>query len=599
MKSERRPIRLRDYLAFPLRYDGGRALGIVFLRVISAFLPTAKMLILARFVDEALQELREGAISGRLLGFAGMLVGVLLLGKAAELLMTYLGIHFSTMVSAAHERRLTEKKSRVCFSVLEDAESYELMCRVMDDQSDRMASAFENLMALAECLLQILFIGLAVTTMNLWCGLFLLIVFLAILPIAKKCGGESYTAYEEATKYYKLSRYLRKVLSERDYAGERTQYAYTPHVQKAWDTAQERARLRMKQAHKKNIGRSKLLTAAIAALSVLLYSGMLLPLSRGNLTAGDYISVVTITAQIISMLTWAFALLAEKFEENQRYAEDLARFQELPEEQAEAAEAEQRSRTVLPAGAEIEFRDVSFCYPGCERPVLNHVSFRLENGSSYALVGKNGAGKTTIIKLLTGLYTSYTGEILVDGMELRSIDSQTRRGLFSIIYQDFARYQLTVRENLTLGCTVPPEESEIWQLADSLGLREKLDRLPNGLDTNLGRLDEIGVDFSGGEWQKIAIARAVLKHAPILIMDEPTASLDPLHERSIFRLFGEHSRQANISILITHRLGGVRQVDRILVLEDGAVAEQGTHAELMEKQGIYAAMYADQERWYT
>ena len=187
---------------------------------------------------------------------------------------------------------------------------------------------------------------------------------------------------------------------------------------------------------------------------------------------------------------------------------------------------------------------------------------------------------------------------MINGAELRKIDRRTRQSLFSIIYQDFARYELSVRENLTIGCAVPPEETELHSLVDSLGLREKIDRMPQGLNTNLGRLEEIGIDFSGGEWQRIAIARALLKHAPILIMDEPTASLDPLHERSIFQLFAEHSRQASISILITHRLGGIKNVDRIIVLENGTVCEQGTHEALIGRQGVYAKLYAEQEKWY-
>lgn len=598
MKTESKRLRIKEYLVFPLRHDGGSTVGMIVLRVISAFLPTAKMLLLARFVDEALRELGDGGISSAsLLLIAGLLVGVLLLGKAVELLMGFLAVRFSTLVSAAHEQRLTEKKSRVRFSVLEDPESYELMCRVMDDQADRMASAFDNLMALAEGLLRMLFIAAAVVSMNPWCGLFLLLAFLAILPVARKCGSESYSAYEDATKYYKISRYLRRVLSDREHVGERTQFAYTSRIQAAWDAAQEEARLRVKAATKKNMVRSKLLTSAIALVAVLLYAGMLLPLSRGSMTPGDYVSVVTTTAQIISMLTWSFAALLEKFEENQLYAQDLEEFLALPEDRERQPAPERRfsPKTV----GRIEFRNVSFRYPGCPEQVLRNLSFVMEQGHSYALVGRNGAGKTTVIKLLTGLYGSYEGEILIDGTELREIDDENRRRLFSVIYQDFARYQLSVRENLTLGCVRQPEEAEIWALVDSLDLREKLDRLPEGLETNLGCLEEIGIDFSGGEWQKIAIARAVLKHAPILIMDEPTASLDPLHEQSIFQLFGKHSRQASVSILITHRLGGIRQVDRILVLEDGAVAEQGAHAELMEKQGIYAAMYADQERWYT
>ena len=587
---------IRESLRFPMQHDSASTVSLIALRVLSAFFPTAKMLLLARFVDEAIQELQEGALTVALLPVAGLLVGVMLLEKAVELLTAYLNVRFSTLVTAAHEQRLAEKKSRVRFSVLEDAEAYELMCRVMDEQGGRMVSAFENLMALTESFLRILFIALAVAAMNLWCGVFLLLAFLAILPVAKKNGSESWSAYEDATKYYKISRYLRKVLSARDYVGERTQYAYTPRVQRAWDDAQEQARLRTKQAVGKNTVRSKCLTSVIAVLAVLLYGGMLFPLSRGGLSAGAYVSVVTTTAQIISMLTWSFSGLAEKFEEHQLYASDMESFFNLPEDDTEA---ETESGAAAPGEvSRIEFRNVSFRYPGCEQPVLDQVSFCLEGGSSYALVGRNGAGKTTIIKLLTGLYADYEGEILIDGTELRKMDGNARRAMFSIIYQDFARYELSVRENLTLGCTVPPEEAELQGLIDSLGLREKLDRMPMGLDTNLGRLEEIGIDFSGGEWQKIAIARAVLKHAPVLIMDEPTASLDPLHERSIFRLFAEHSRQASISILITHRLGGIKSVDRIIVLENGTVCEQGSHEALIGRQGVYAGLYAEQERWY-
>lgn len=594
VKRNRLISNIREYIFFPLRTDRGSALCLILLRIFSALLPTAKMLLLALFVDEALLELQSSAFSGRLLTVAGLLVGVMLLEKVAELLAAYLNVRFSTLVTAAHEERLVEKKSRLCFSVLEDADAYELMCRVIDEQSGRMVEAFENLMVLTESILRILFVAIAVAALNPWCGLFVLLAFLMILPVAKKNGSESWAAYEDASKYYKISRYLRTVLSSRDYVGERTQYAYTPTVQKAWDNAQEQARLREKQAVKKDTVRSKLLNSAIATLAVLLYSLMLIPLSRRSITAGAYVSVVTTSAQFISMLTWSYAVLAEKFEEHQQYAKDLEAFLALPEDEPEPKECADASVSV----SHIEFRNVSFCYPGCEQPILDRVSFCLEGGNCYALVGRNGAGKTTVIKLLTGLYTSYDGEILINGTELRKIDYHTRQSLFSIIYQDFAHYELSIRENLTIGCTTPPKEAELHGLIDSLGLQEKIDRMPQGLDTNLGRLEEIGIDFSGGEWQKIAIARAILKHAPILIMDEPTASLDPLHERSIFQLFAEHSRQASISILITHRLGGIKSVDRIIVLENGAVCEQGSHETLIGKQGIYANLYAEQEKWY-
>lgn len=585
---------IREYVVFSLKNDRTSTVCLILIRVVSAFLPAAKMLFLAEFVDEAILGLQSSAFSGKLLAMAGLLVGVMLLEKAVELLAAYLNVRFSAMITAAHENRLVEKKSRLCFSVLEDSDACELMCRVMDEQGRRMVEAFENLMALTESLLRILFVALAIAAMNIWSGLFMLAAFLMILPVAKRNGSENWSAYEDASRYYKISRYLRKVLSDRGYVSERTQYAYTPKVQEAWENAQEQARLREKQAVRNDNIRSKLLNAAIATLAVLLYCLLLIPLSRGSITAGAYVSVVTTSAQFISLLTRSYAVLAEKFEENQRYMMELQAFLSLPEDEPETKEQ-------AAAGADIsriEFRNVSFCYPGCEKPVLDRISFCLESGNSYALVGRNGAGKTTIIKLLTGLYNSYDGEILINGTDLRRIDRTARNSLFSVIYQDFARYELSVRDNLTLGCAVPPEEAKLHGLIDSLGLREKIARMPQGLDTYLGRLDEIGMDFSGGEWQKIAIARAILKGAPILIMDEPTASLDPLQECSIFRLFAEQSKEAGISILITHRMGGIKNVGRIIVLDNGTVCEQGSHEALIKNRGVYAGLYAEQEKWY-
>lgn len=501
-----------NYIKFPLRAARWETVAAFVLRVASALLPTVRLLLMAQFVDEAVVELGRGAIEHKLLGIVAAFVSTLLLERVLGILASFVSARFAVLVNAAHELRLVEKKSRVTYATLEDADSYELMCRVIDNQSDRMTRSFNNLMRLAESLLQMLGIAAAVCVKSVWAAVFLLAVYAAVLRIARKCGSESYAAYEDATAYYKVSRYLRGILSGRDYVGERTLFGYTDAVGRLWGEAQENGCARMKRANKKAITNMRLLSSGTVVLATLLYAAMLLPVRAGTMSAGLYISVLSSLMQVLSMLTWNYAAYMEDYESDRLYAEDLKRFLSLPEE------AKSGKHFEMPSVRSIIFDDVTFRYPGCEQPTLRHLSFTLEGGRRYGFVGKNGAGKTTVIKLLTGLYSDYEGEIRINGVELREMDDQTRTGLFSTIYQDFARYEVSAWENLTLGCQSKPEQSAVTAILDALGLSERLKELPNGLDTDLGRLNDVGVDFSGGEWQRIAIARSLLRHAPVQIM---------------------------------------------------------------------------------
>jgi ATP-binding cassette, subfamily B, bacterial len=245
-----------------------------------------------------------------------------------------------------------------------------------------------------------------------------------------------------------------------------------------------------------------------------------------------------------------------------------------------------------------EFRNVSFAYPGHTRFVLSDVSFQLKRGERLALVGENGQGKTTIVKLLTRLYDPTAGQILLDGVDLREYDLEDLWRETGVIFQDFMRYDMTAAENIAIGKIEERENTFRVRSAAQKSLAEQVIRkLPKSYDQILGRRFEGGVDLSGGEWQKMALARAYLRDAQLLILDEPTAALDAKSEHEVFQRFAELT-QGKMALLISHRFSTVKMADRILVLEQGQIAEQGDHEELLLRGGRYAEMFELQAASY-
>jgi ATP-binding cassette subfamily B protein len=243
------------------------------------------------------------------------------------------------------------------------------------------------------------------------------------------------------------------------------------------------------------------------------------------------------------------------------------------------------------------FEHVSFCYPGSERRVLDRLDLQIEPGERIALIGENGQGKTTIVKLLTRLYDPTAGRILLDGVDLRDYDIDDLHRQVGVIFQDFVRYEMTVKQNIATGRLDAAQDDAIRHAARKSLANEVVDRLPGGYEQLLGRRFEGGVDLSGGEWQKIALARAYLRDAQILILDEPTASLDARSEFEVFERFAELT-DGRMALLISHRFSTVRMADRIVVLENGRIAEEGNHQQLIALGGRYSGMFELQAASY-
>ena len=247
----------------------------------------------------------------------------------------------------------------------------------------------------------------------------------------------------------------------------------------------------------------------------------------------------------------------------------------------------------------IDLTDVSFEYPGTERPVLRNLNLRLRAGERVAIVGENGAGKTTLVKLLTRLYDPTAGSIELDGVDYRDYDIGQLRKLFGVAFQDHVEFHLTARENVGFGDMERLEDTgAIMDAVRAAAAEEMVERLPSGLDTMLGRTLADGTDLSGGQWQKLALARAFFRDGAVLILDEPTAALDARAEHALFEQILASSRDRT-TIIISHRFSTVRSADRILVLHAGEIVEDGDHERLMKQNGHYAEMFRLQASRYT
>ncbi|HEY7210932.1 MAG TPA: ABC transporter ATP-binding protein [Bryobacteraceae bacterium] len=316
--------------------------------------------------------------------------------------------------------------------------------------------------------------------------------------------------------------------------------------------------------------------------------------AMGRTTFGDFQLLTTAVMNTSNNISQIFSLLSG-IADQALFLTDLLAFFEMKPTVVSKPNALPAPR---PMREGFEFRNVVFKYPGTERLILDNLNFRLEPGERIALIGQNGQGKTTIVKLMTRLYDPTAGQVLLDGVDLREYSIEDLCQEIGVIFQDFMRYEMTARENIAVGRIEYLQDDARIQAAAEKSLADGvIQKLQYGYEQMLGRRFEGGVDLSGGEWQKLALARAYLREAQVLVLDEPTAALDAKAEYEVFERFNELT-EGKMALFISHRFSTVRMAERIIVLENGRIAEEGSHDRLMDRGGIYAEMFELQASSY-
>lgn len=581
-------------LAMVWRTSPPLAAGTVSLRLLASFVPLATLYITKLIMDLVVAAIATGAKpTGELWLLVGAELVLAILGDALlrgiNLCDSLLGDQFTNHVSV----RMMEHANRLDLVAFEDPVFYDKMERARRQTTGRLGM-LASLAGL--CQQSITLISLSVGI--IWFSP--LLFGLLIVSVVPAFFGETRFAMLAYSLLYRWTPerreldYLRMLGASNASAKEVKIFGLGPHLI-------DRARKLFERFYQENreLATRRALTGT--ALSVLptagyysAYAFILYRTISGLLTVGDLSFLTAAFARSRSLTEQIFATFSG-IAEQALFVEDLFDFLRTEPSIASKPNAIPGPRPIRKG---YEFRNVSFSYPGSSKLVLDRINLEVGAGERIALIGENGAGKTTLVKLLARLYDPTEGTILLDGVDLRDYDVDDLRREIGVIFQDYMRYDMRVTENIGFGRIEALHDASRIGNAARKGYAEPLiDSLPNGYDQMLGRRFEGGVDLSAGQWQKIALSRAYMRDAQLLILDEPTATLDARAEYEVFQRFAELTA-GKMAVLISHRFSTVRMAHRILVLEHGKILESGSHDELLELEGRYAELFEIQAAGY-
>ena len=488
---------------------------------------------------------------------------------------------------------ILEKALTLELGHFEDSEYYDKLVRARREASSRPLSLIVKTFDLFRDVITLVTIGIFLFQFSAWASILLLIAGVPAFAAENKFSGEAFRNQRRRSAERRLQVYLEMVLTREDGVKEVKLFQLGKHFLKRYIDIFNRIYREDKSLVLRRTAWGYIF-GLLASLSFYFaygwvgFSAILGVITIGQMTM--YIAQFRIGQNAV---TSSLTAINGMYEDN-LYLSNLDEYMnhEVPELSGTKAYGPIR-------GDGVRFEDVSFIYPGSAKPALDKISIHIKPGESLAIVGENGSGKTTLIKLLTRLYKPTSGRIFLEGLDLEEWDIDVLRKKVGVIFQDFNRYQLVVGENIGIGDIKDTDDLERVQEAAQKGMADSFIKdLPDAYSTQLGAWFKNGRELSGGQWQKIALSRAFMrKSADILVLDEPTAAIDAKAEAEIFAHFRELTKN-RISIIISHRFSTVRMADHIIVFEKGRVVEEGSHPELIEKQGIYENLFQLQAQGY-
>jgi ABC-type multidrug transport system fused ATPase/permease subunit len=595
--------RLRDFLSV-FQYSG-RAVGLVWttsrtltvllilLSLAAGVLPALVAYVGKWLVDAVVEAAASDGDGERALTFvileAGLIVGMAAIQRGISICQALLRAQLGHRVNVL----ILEKALTLELRHFEDSEFYDKLTRARREASSRPLSLVMRTFGLVQSLISLLTVGALLLGFSPLAVAVLAAAALPVFAAETRFSGEAFRLFRWRTPETRQQSYLETVIAREDTAKEVMLFGLGPTLLGRYDAIFRRLYVEDRNLTLRRGTWGFILGLLSSGAFYAVYAWIVLETAAGHITLGDMTMYVLVFKQGQSALSAALSAIGGMYEDNLY----LSNLYELLE--TEVLPARGQVTTGARPGDGIRFEDVSFTYPGGDRPALDGVSFHLPPGRKLALVGENGSGKTTLIKLLTRLYEPTEGRILLDGTDLAEWDLGHLRRRIGVIFQDFVRYQFLVGENIGVGDVEALEEEPRWIEAAEKGMAAPfIADLPLTYRTQLGRWFKGGRELSLGQWQKVALSRAFMRRgADILVLDEPTASMDAGAEALIFQRFREVT-ETQMAILISHRFSTVRMADHIAVLAGGRILEEGSHEQLVAKGGHYAHLFSLQAAGY-
>lgn len=588
MENKRKHVIQNSVFALKTVFHHAPAVAAVYalFALTSSVFTVVQILFLEKLVNQVTAYIADPADSRMVFLWGTLYVVSLIAAQLYQFSLAKLGHYLNRRLTKSLSPAIIDKFSKIAYQYYENAEFKDVMSRMTSNPQQTIHNTFYSVISCISQVMKLVGILGVFFRASFWIGMGAALIGIPMSVLDLRATDKQQRLLREATADQRMGEYQQELFTNKHSAYEIKIFRAKEHILDLWRETTGKIFDRYSR-----ITRALLRAQAIVSLLKITYISfavvtLILGFLAGKIALGVLVSILNSISDLFSILTTtshSISTLGTRTYEI-GYFKEFLDF----EEQTHGTES-------LPAGGDIVFENVNFRYPGTERDILHNLSFRVKAGEKLALVGVNGAGKSTIVKLLCGLYVPDSGKITIGGKDITTLSEDARRKALAVVFQDFGSYQLTLRENIAFGNLHKRNSDK--ELEEALSLAGGDSIAANGLDVPLGRLDEKGVDLSKGQWQRIAVARAFLSDADFILLDEPTASLDPIAESRLYESFASVLAKRG-SILISHRLASAKLAERILVLEGGEVMESGSHEELMKSGGLYSVMYEEQSEWY-
>ena len=500
VRFEKKKYTYLDSLRFSIISSPVCTILYLILSLAVAILPTYQVIINARFIDNALGLIDGSATKRAVYISLAIVIGIIAYQWLVEPIKAYLANKIEMDMRVSLKGAYVEKCSKIEFKYVENTDSMDLMNRVADTMEHKFIDGFTNVVNLISLFMTIAGLLIVLITQIAQVALIIIAVAIPLLYLSFISGKATYEANKEITRYQRKYKYLTTVMTGRENVDERTVFGYNEKLNDKWFEQYEISRKMETRTRAKWFVKLKSGSMITAFLCTFIAAMLINPVATGIITIGMFFSLINATFDLVHTMSWSLTRLIEAVSTHIEYLKEITKF---------AAFKQYDNADAVPEGGiefkSLEFRNVTFKYPGTETYILKDMNMKIEAGRHYAFVGANGAGKSTIAKLLTGLYQNYEGRILINGRDLREYTAAQLKAFYSVVYQDFARYSISIWDNIAIGCVGGADDEAISNAITALKLDSVIEGLEDGKDTLLGKLAQEGKDLSGSEWQRTAL----------------------------------------------------------------------------------------------